>query len=152
MEGNRIQFADNDPLRFNQSGAEFGNIKGLANPSSGGVYPPTRAFRVSVVTYYVDNTDVDNPVLMRQVNAHEPVPVAESIENLQLTYDIFDDNTSVATSGLVDASGLPNQVRKINISVLVRSPAEGLFGRDFERANLATSVSTRNLVFRDRYE
>lgn len=139
-----------DPLRFNQVNAEYGNVKALQNP--GGGFPPTRAYRIKVVSYFLDTTIQDNPRLMRQVSAHEAEPVAEHVENLQLTYDIFEDNTSSASSDLPDAGDRPNQIRKINLFVSARSPAERLFDKGFDRTSMRTSVSARNLVFRDRYE
>lgn len=145
-----IRLDAGDPLRFNQVNAEYGNVKALQNP--GGGFPPTRAYRINLVTYFIDTTIRDNPRLMRQVSAHEAEPVAEHVENLQLTYDIFEDDTSAASSDLPDAGNRPNQIRKINLFVGARSPAERLFGRGFDRTSMRTSVSARNLVFRDRYE
>jgi hypothetical protein len=115
-----------------------------------------------VVTYFVDAPagpdgalgTVDDPParLMRQVNAQPPIPVAESVEDFQILYDIFDDNLGVATAALADAGGLPNQIRKATITVSVRSPLRGLFNRVFERISLTTSVTPRNMSFRDRYQ
>lgn len=153
VSGNRVNFAANDPLRFNQPSAAFGNVAALANPGTpAGQYPPTVAFRVQLVTYYLDDSLPDNPRLFRQVNAQTPSPVAEHVENLQFGYDIFDENTAVATADLSDAGGFPNQIRKINISISVRSPRQLSGGRGFERMTLATSASARNLAFRDRFE
>ncbi len=135
-----------DQLDFNQqSAAAFGTVKSILGP-------PTSARRIFIITYYIDNSDPDIPLLMRQVNAHPPVAVAEYVENLQVTYDIYDDNTSVATADLVDAGGVPNQIRKTNITLTVRSPGETMIGRDFQRITLTTSVGPRNLTYRDRYE
>ena len=89
---------------------------------------------------------------MRQVNAHPPMAVAEYVENLQITYDIYDENLAVATAELDDAGGVPNQIRKANITLTVRSPGENLLEHDFQRITLTTSVSPRNLTYRDRYE
>jgi len=135
-----------DQLDFNQqSGAAFGTVKSLLGP-------PNSARRIFIITYYIDNSDPDLPMLMRQVNAMPPMAVAEYVENLQLTYDIYDDNASVATAELVDAGGQPNQIRKINITLTVRSPGETMIGRDFQRITLTTSVGPRNMTYRDRYE
>jgi prepilin-type N-terminal cleavage/methylation domain-containing protein len=145
-----IDLRAGDPLRINQVTAEYGNVKALQNP--GGGFPPTRAYRVNVVTYFLDTTIEDNPRLMRQVSAHEAEPVAEHVENLQLTYDIFEDDTSASSSDLPNAGDRPNQIRKINLFVAARSPGERLFGKGFDRTTMRTAVSARNLVFRDRYE
>jgi len=68
------------------------------------------------------------------------------------SYDIFDETAGVVTANLDDASGLPNQIRKVSVSISCRSPLRGLFRRDFERITLTTSVTLRNLSFRDRYQ
>jgi hypothetical protein len=91
---------------------------------------------------------------MRQVNALPSAPVAENVENLQITYDTFDDATLVATanlSSLPGTYGILNQIRKVNLTVSVRAPAQDLFKAKYERFSLKTSVSVRNLAFRDRY-
>ncbi len=138
---------DNDPLDINQPAATFGNISSLMNPAS-----ETRAFRILVVTYFVDASNPEALRLMRQVNAHPPPQVAAfNVENLQMSYDIFDQNSSTVTNDLSDAGGTPNQIRKINMSIGARSPAESLFQRGYERLTLTTSVSPRNLRFRDLY-
>jgi len=147
-----IRMDPGDPLHFNQTGAEYGNIKSLANPGTDGEYPPTRAFRVNLVTYFIDASRPDNPKLMRQVNAHEAFPVSEFIESLKFTYDVFDDDTSITTANLPDTYGRENQIRKINIEVKTRSQEKSLYRRKYDRTAIKTSVSARNLTFRDRYE
>ncbi|GAB4230154.1 MAG: hypothetical protein Kow00109_01740 [Acidobacteriota bacterium] len=149
--GNEIHLSPGDPLNFNQPEAEYGNVKALRNPDTG-EYPPTRAFRIHVITYFVDARDQERPRLMRQVNAHRAEPVAEYIERLQISYDIFDDDSSAAVSDLPDANGRPNQIRKINLFVAGRSPQERLLGKGFDWTSMRTSVSARNLAFRDRYQ
>jgi Tfp pilus assembly protein PilW len=135
-----------DPLNMNQSAAAFGNISSLMNPAS-----ETRAFRILVVTYYIDASNPDALRLMRQVNAHPSQVAAFNVEDLQMSYDIFDQNSSTVTNDLSDAGGTPNQIRKINMSVGARSPGESLFQRGYERLILTTSVSPRNLRYRDLY-
>ncbi|MDA2937723.1 hypothetical protein MYX75_05605 [Acidobacteria bacterium AH-259-A15] len=142
----KVDLKKKDPLDFNQPRAAYGNIASIINPPAA-----TRAFRLLVVTYFIDNSNVDLPRLMRQVNALSPQVAALYVENLQLSYDIFDENSSSVTSNLPAAGGTPNQIRKINISIGARAPAEGLFGRGYERITLTTSVSTRNLRFRTLY-
>ncbi|TDI14978.1 MAG: hypothetical protein E2P05_08275 [Acidobacteria bacterium] len=135
-----------DPLDINQQGQSgFGSAVHIYGP-------PTTARRIYIVTYYIDNSDPNIPMLMRHVSGHPPMAVAEYVENLQVTYDIFDDDASVATAALVDAGGQPNQIRKINITLTVRSPGETMIGRDFQRITLTTSVGPRNMTYRDRYE
>ena len=104
-----------------------------------------------MVTYYIDASNPDALRLMRQVNAHPPQVAAFNVENLQMSYDIFDKNLSAVTNDFSDADGKPNQIRKINMSLGARSPGESLFERGYERLTLTTSVSPRNLRFRDLY-
>jgi type IV pilus assembly protein PilW len=149
----QVSFSSGDRLSFNQPLAAFGNIKSLASPAGSGTYPQTRAFRIQVVTYYIDpGSSTTASRLMRQVNAQRPVPVAENIENLQFSYDIFNDVTGVETSGLAGAGGTPNQIRKVNLSVGARAPLQRLVGRGLDRVTLATAISPRNVSFRDRYQ
>ncbi len=89
---------------------------------------------------------------MRQVGAHPPVPVAENVENLQITYDIYDEDAVAGTAELDDAGGTPNLIRKVNITLSTRSPRQSLLGREFQRVSLTTSVGPRNLTYKDRYE
>ena len=88
---------------------------------------------------------------MRQVNAHPPVPVAEIVENLQITYDTFNDGTMVSVADLPTAGGVPNQIRKVNISINVRAPQRETRNGQYDRFSAKTSVSVRNLSFNDRY-
>jgi hypothetical protein len=115
-----------------------------------------------VITYFVDapagadgalGTADDPPArLMRQVNAQSPIPVAENVEDFQILYDIFDDNLGVVTAALADAGGVPNQIRKATVTMSLRSPHRGLFNGTHERMSLSTSVTPRNMSFRDRYQ
>jgi prepilin-type N-terminal cleavage/methylation domain-containing protein len=146
-----VQLNANDPFRFNQPDAESGNIMGLSSPP--GTFPNTTAYRVFVIRYYVDSATLR---LMRQVNAQTPFPVAENVENLQITYDTFNDSTLVSRANLDDllpvtTSGLPNQIRKINISLGVRGMSQRYYNAKFDHFTARTSVSARNLAFRDRY-
>jgi hypothetical protein len=92
---------------------------------------------------------------MKQVSGQSPVPVAENVAGLQASYDIFDDVAGVATANLKDAGmsagKSPNQIRKVNLSVMTRSPLAG--GKEgFQSMNLASSVSARDMSFKDRYK
>lgn len=157
----RIGFANNDSLNINQPSAAFGNVASVLDPPAGPAIPnPTTYRRILVTTYFIQMapgpdgvpaTADDYPRLMLQVNAQPPVPVAENVEDLQFTYDIFDDNAGVATVDLPDAGNAPNQIRKAKIIITVRAPIRGVSGRDFERITVSTSVSVRNLTFRDRF-
>ena len=152
-----------DPLRINQVGAASGNIKALAiTPATNPVtYPATQVSRLIMVTYFVQAVvgpdGQPDARLMRQSGSHPPVPVAEHIEDLKLTYDLVNPLTSALTSNSPDAvvGGLvqANQIRKININVTSRAVrAEAGAGKQRQRVNLTTSIGPRNLSFSDRYK
>ena len=151
----RVMPGSADALNFNQPTAGFGSIKSIipsGDPDDDDPTAETYVHRIDVITYYIDASDPDSPRLMRQVGGKPPVPVAENVEDLQITYDIFDETAGAATADLVDAGGTPNLIRKTNITLTVRSPVESLLGREFQYVSLTTSVGSRNLTFRDRYE
>ena len=152
LTNGEVRLAPNDALGLNQGDAGFGNIKSITSPPDPPDFPPTFARRITIVSYYIDASDPDSTRLMRQVSAHSPVPVAENVVDLQMTYDIFDDITRAGAADLPDAGSSLNQIRKINISLVIRSSAESLLDRDFQRIHLTTSVGPRNLTFRDRYQ
>lgn len=142
---NQINFAAGDPLTLNQPAISVGNIKAISNA---GVFPPTTAYRIFVISYFIESSTMR---LMRQVNAFAPVPVAETVENLQITYDTFDDATLAATANLPAAGGVPNQIRKVNVSINVRALQPQTRNGQYDRFAAKTSVSVRNLSFNDRY-
>lgn len=153
-----VTFGNLDTLNINQSGAAAGNIKAITGGSG------TVANRLLLITYYIDippgpdgiryTADDGPPRLMRQINGQPPNPVAENISGLQLSYDIFNDVSGVATANLKDAGmsvgDSPNQIRKVNLVVSTRSPLRGSFG--FQSLDLATAVSARDMSFKDRYQ
>jgi hypothetical protein len=149
-----ISFTNLDPLNINQSGATAGNIKSLNVPGSA-----TTVSRVMMITYFIQQITTPNgpdTQLMRQIGARTPTPVADHIEDLQFTYDVFDTNTSSLTAALPDAAigspatPVPNQIRKINVTISVRSPRPNAQGV-YDHLSLTTSIGPRNLSFHDRY-
>ncbi len=146
-----VDFASSDPLNINQPSAEFGTIANLANPPPpAGSYPPTTATRIRAISYFIDATDPNNPRLMKAVNGRNPQVVADGIENLQVSYDIFDLSGAI-TADLANPAN-PNQIRKVNIFLTARSRERGAGNRDFYRISASTELSVRNLAFRDRYK
>jgi type II secretory pathway pseudopilin PulG len=143
-----ISFADLDPLRFNQSGAANNNIKALA---PGGTMV---AYRLFAVTYYLTvPVNGQLPRLMRQVNGLAPVPVADNIINIQFAYDVYNSNNNALDSNQADPIGVgesPNLIQKVNIAVMADSLVTQ--GRKSQNMALATSVSARNMAFRNRYQ
>lgn len=148
LTGGSIGFADLDPLRMNQNGAQFNNIKAISGGSS------TSANRLMAVTYYLTVPgNGQRTRLMRQVNGLTPYPVADDIINLQFSYDVYN-----ATNGALDANQAnplgvaesPNLMQKINIVMMGQSISN--YNNKSQNMYLATSISARNMAFRDRYK
>jgi hypothetical protein len=98
----------------------------------------------------VVGTADDIPVLMRQVNAQNAIPVAENVQSMAITYDIYDDSTSTYKTALDGAAVLnSSEIRKINITLTLVPPA---FSNSKENYTLTTAVSPRDLSFKNRYE
>lgn len=161
-----ISFASTgDPLKFNQpaSPAVSGTLASLRispTPATGPHYKPVKVSRIMMITYFVRKDPTDSHLsLMRQVNARTPAPVAEYIEDLQISYDMLDDSTSPSTlvANIADATlgtpavAKPNQIRKINLRITARSPRLNTQG-DYDRMSIATSIGPRNLSFYDTYQ
>lgn len=149
VDGQQIFFNSGDPLRLNQPNASQGSITQLAND---GVFPPTTATRILMVTYYLDYAfDPDNPRLMRKVNDSPGQPIALVVEDLQLTYDLVDGDQNPAGVETPPAANSPNQIRKANIYLSGRSSSRVRDTDKYMRRALTTQVSLRSLSFIDRY-
>jgi len=154
-----VNFLNNDPLEFNQSGAAAGDLAQILLGAN------TVATRIFVITYYLkllpDPLGVGPgvPVLMRQVNGHPAVPVAENVANLQFTYDTYD-----AAGNLLNAqgnAGYPgtslNLIRKINlVHLTIRGQVAGarsylMSTNGYQSFDFQTSISARNLSYQNRY-
>ncbi|MBZ5666289.1 MAG: prepilin-type N-terminal cleavage/methylation domain-containing protein [Acidobacteriia bacterium] len=162
-----VPFANNDVLHMNQTptGTTAGlnsiplNATGAGTPAPCGRTGPCRIF---VITYYIDNK-VSPPRLMRQINGHTPMPMADSTVYMKFSYDLYNDASSTPAiscinpgiSGDVCKSGnstglLPNQITKINILHMATDSAlKGTTG--YQGLDLETSVSARNLTFANDY-
>ena len=156
-----ITFTDGDPLWINQSAAATGDLAALV----GG----TNAFaqRIFVISYYLwtlpDPLGVGpgTPVLMRQVNGHQPIPLAENVVNLQLTYDTYDQNGNLLNDsgdgGHAANNTSYNLIRKVNLKHLsIRSQLSGtrsalMATRGYQTFDMQTSISARNLSYQNRY-
>ncbi len=152
--GGIITFNDADPLNVNQSTAASGNIKYIATLNANVV---TVAYRVLAVTYFVQVPAVagQTPRLMRQVNGQTAVPVADNIIGLNVTYDLCNNSVAGTCAGVSDPihnvpSFSPNQIYKINIQMMGQSVLT--LGGKSQSMALATSISARNLSFKNRYQ
>jgi hypothetical protein len=148
-----VTFAAGDGFNFNQRTATQGSITQiLATP-----VPQTTAQRVLMITYYVDNTSTPGiPRLARRLNAGTGQPLAGAIEDLEFTYDLVDGATNPVAQPVVPvtiagAVYTPNQIRKINLHVGVRSEERSPRTNDYVRNHLTTVVSVRSLAYVSRY-
>jgi hypothetical protein len=146
-----VQMAGGDPLGINQMAAAEGTLTDLQ--STPGVYPPTTATRVLMVTYYVDTvTDPTLPRLVRQINAGPRLAMALGVENLQFTYDLVDGTTNPTNVAAPPVANSPHQIRKVNLFLSGRSLELMHNPQQFYRNSMATQVTLRSLSFVDRYQ
>jgi prepilin-type N-terminal cleavage/methylation domain-containing protein len=143
-----ITFANLDALNLNQTGAASNNINAITAGAN------TSAYRLFAVTYYLTVPAAgQTPRLMRQVNGLSPVPVADDIINLQFAYDTYNSTTNALDANQANPLGVaesPNNIQKVNIVVMGQSIIND--GNKSQNLYLATSVSARNMAFRNRYQ
>lgn len=152
VAGSVLSFAGGDAFGFNGVKAASGTIAQLQ--TAPGVFPPTSATRIWMVTYYIDATTVPGrPQLIRQVNFNPPQVVGQVIEGMQIFYDVVN---AVATAPpnnapTIIAPDSPSQIRKINLYLAARSENPYSVTKQYFRANLLTQVGMRGLSFQNRY-
>jgi prepilin-type N-terminal cleavage/methylation domain-containing protein len=150
--GNVLTFSPGDAFGFNGQPAASGTIAQLQ--TAPGVFPPTSAVRIWMVTYYIDATTVPGrPQLIRRVNFNAPQVVGQVIEGVQISYDVVN---AVATAPANNARNIiapdsPTQIRKVNLYLMARSENPYSVTRQYFRANLLTQVGLRGLSFQNRY-
>jgi prepilin-type N-terminal cleavage/methylation domain-containing protein len=146
-----MAFANLDPLNINQDGAASGNLKAIA--TTVGTATAVTAYRLFAVTYYLTVPAAgQTPRLMRQVNGLTPAPVADDIINLQFAFDTYNSTTNALDANQANPLGVsesPNNIQKINVVVMGQSI---LKYSNSQNMYLATSVSARNMAFRNRYQ
>ncbi len=154
-----IAFAAGDALNMNQT-AGSNNLSAvsaaIAAAVAAGSVPQTSVCRLQIVSYFLQvppaGGTVQSPRLMRQVNGLNAVPVADSIINIQFTYDVIDNNTGLVVANQQDPIGAgqsPNLIQKVNIWIMGASPTTS--GNKSQNMYLATSVSTRDMTFCNSY-
>jgi len=144
-----VTFGLNDSLGLNQRGAAQGTIMNL---QAGGVFPPTTAARVLMISYYIDLvTDPTLPRLQRQVNGGAPLAIALGIENMQLTYDFVDGVGNPTNQESIPVANSANQIRKVNLFMAARSLDLNVHTKQYYRNSIATQIGLRSLSFVDRY-
>ncbi|MGH9141871.1 MAG: hypothetical protein ACRD2I_12130, partial [Vicinamibacterales bacterium] len=123
-------------------------------------------FRAMMITYYVDNTSGTGcpaagptqcpPRLTRVLNHFTPQALAGVVEDLDLTYDLYDGtvNPTAVTGFPYSLNGTAyseNQIRKVNLHVGVRSETISKPTQDYVRNHITTSVNVRSLAAVDKY-
>lgn len=135
----------------------------------------TKASRIRMLTYYVrvDPADPTNPRLLRVINnANFGLAIANpnantvgfGVEQFLITYDLVDGtnnwidvamtaaDTAVGGGGACGASPCSeNQIRKVNVTLSMRSRQRFSTTREFMRNSLYSQVAVRSLAFTDRY-
>jgi len=139
-----------------------GTILSLQNLTAGipnGTYPPTSCSRIWMITYFLDATaDPKHPMLMRAVNFNTPQPVAETLENLQFSYNFADGATPPSVNQFfVPAIPAPrgdneNQIRSVNVYLGARSATMAAATGKYIRTNLATQVALRSMAYFNNYQ
>ena len=178
----RINFASgdavNDFFHFNQPNATTGQTRPLAwlkEPNAAGLAgnapwqanapgppatfstTPVTLFKALMITYYVDNTTTPGtPRLTRILNHFAPQALAGVVEDLDLTYDLYDGvvNPTAVTGFPYTLNAVTyseSQIRKVNIHVGVRSEAMSKPLLDYVRNHITTSVNVRSLAAVDKY-
>ncbi len=149
--GQNVVLGPGDPLGLNQPNAPNGTILNLQ--SGAGVYPPTTATRLLMISYYLDNTtDPTLPRLIRQINDSQPLAIALGAENLQLSYDFIDGVNNPANQKNTPNANSPNQIRKVNLFVATRSLDPNTAPHDFFRNAMGTEIGLRSLSYTNRYQ
>ncbi len=148
--GQAIAFEAGDSLSLNQRGAAQGTI--LQLQSGPGVYPPTTARRILMISYYVDaTTDAERPRLVRRINNRPERAVCIGVEALTFSYDLVDGATNPINVRTPTAPNTPHQIRKANIFLAARSSTPWGWTNEPIRSGLSAQVSLRSLSFVDRY-
>jgi Tfp pilus assembly protein PilW len=118
---------------------------------------PVTLFKALMITYYVDNTTTPGtPRLTRVLNHFTPQALAGIVEDLDLTYDLYDGvtNPTGVTSLPAVLAGVTyseSMIRKVNLHVGVRSETLSKPNQDYVRNHITTSVNVRSLAAVDRY-
>jgi prepilin-type N-terminal cleavage/methylation domain-containing protein len=154
MGNGGIVMAAGDKLNFNQSTGA--NDLSVVAADDGAANAQMTVCRLNVVTYFLQvpaaGGTVQNPRLMRQVNGLPPVPVADNIINLQVSYDLVDSNTGYLDANLVDPIGagqLPSLIQKVDIWIMGESLLPE--GNKSQSMYLTTAVSAGNMSFCNSY-
>jgi prepilin-type N-terminal cleavage/methylation domain-containing protein len=153
VAGQVVQFATSADSKLNQRTAPAGTIMMLQNDD--GTWPPqVEVRRLTMVSYYLyvpTSGPITSPHLVRRVNYGDERVVALGIENLQLSWDLVDEDTNPTNVDVLAPENSPNQIRKANLYVEARSMSEYSRTRQYLRTKLTTAVSLRSMAFKSLY-
>jgi len=160
LSANSLTFASGDPFGLNNTTASGGTIvqletSGCTPAGSNACFSGVLATRVWMISYYLDNWSSPPYVrLARQVNLRTAIPVGETLENLQFTYNFVDGITNPSNQNTVPTGNSESQIRSVNVYLGARSSYEVHQGNthNFSRNNLMTQVSLRSMAYVNRYE
>jgi prepilin-type N-terminal cleavage/methylation domain-containing protein len=144
-----VTFPSGDPGNIDQPAVAVGSMATLAPPRS-----IQTAVRMLLITYYLDISPVDGvtPRLMRVQNGRTPAPVAENVEYLKFTYDVFNGGAVLANQSSLPAGTTPAMITKVNIAhMAMRSQLQGQAAGGYQGLDLQTSVAARNMTFQQEY-
>jgi hypothetical protein len=145
---NLITFQNTDPLGLNQPGASSGTPASLAN--SDGTWPATVAYKIDMTTFFLQNPGLgQQPALMEQYDAAPAVPIALGINVLQFHYDLSDGTTG--WTGPLVAPEANNLIAKVNLTAWGATPPLPNSTRQIFTNALNTSVTIRDLAYRNKY-
>jgi len=175
---NQFDPIDNDPATAEMGGTINQVIFGAGEPTVVGNnangtprVAATRASRIRMLTYFVrvDPLDPNNPRLLRQINMNNSAvaqlnlnTVGFGVEQFLITYDLVDGTNNWIDVAMTAADragnagcGVPacseNQIRKVNVTLSMRSRQRFSTTREFMRNSLYSQVAVRSLAFTDRY-
>jgi prepilin-type N-terminal cleavage/methylation domain-containing protein len=175
---NQFDPIDNDPLTAEMGGTINQVIFGAGEPTVVGNnangtprLAGTRASRIRMLTYFVrvDPADPGNPRLLRQINMNNRLvaqlnlnTVGFGVEQFLLTYDLVDGTNNWIDVAMTDADRAggggcgvapcsENQIRKVNVTLSMRSRQRFSTTQEFMRNSLYSQVAVRSLAFTDRY-
>jgi prepilin-type N-terminal cleavage/methylation domain-containing protein len=150
VNGQTLNFAPGDAFGLNGTNAPQGTILQLRN--SDGSYPPTTATRIWMITYYLDDqTDPVHVRLVRRVNFNTGVPVGETIDTLQFTYNFVDGISNPSNQSGVPTANNENQIRSVACVLGTRSDGVSLQTNQYLRNNFQMLVSLRSMAYVNRY-
>jgi hypothetical protein len=135
----------NDLMRINQTTAANGNVKSLFTTTGTNPTPTAVAYKVNLVSYYIDTT-TSTPRLMKQVNFAAANPVAMNIIGMLYTYDLS-DGTTIGQRWVTNTSS----IRKVDVQLWGQSSRILRKTKNYYTNYLLTSVTIRNLAYMNQY-